>query len=233
MVCSSNMKTTNRSKSTKNRISTANIKVHAAHAEPEAQSDFINHEVKAKKFSWAAWILGIIVVVLLFGQGWPIVAIVNYKPIFRWQLNATLNSRYGKQTLEQMISEDLISTEAKKQKISVSKAEIDAKTTEIIKGLGENVTLDDLLSYQGMSKTDFENQLKLQLMVTKLLGSNVKVSETEIADYISKNQSLLTATTEAELNAEAKAAIIDQKVTEQLQTWFQELKAKAKIFRLI
>ena len=84
-----------------------------------------------------------------------------------------------------------------------------------------------------MTKAEFENQLKLQIIVTKMLGKNVTVSDQEINTYISENQSLLTATTEAGMRDEAKAALTDQKVSAQLQTWFQTIKSKAKIYRLL
>ena len=67
---------------------------------------------KNKKYNWLTWALGALVVLLLFGQGWPIVAVVNYKPIFRWQLDEAMKAQYGQQTLEQMISEQLILAEA-------------------------------------------------------------------------------------------------------------------------
>ena len=48
---------------------------------------------------------------------------------------------------------------------------------DLVKTLGPDVKLDDLLKYQGMTKTDFENQIRLQLTVEKILGKDVAVAE--------------------------------------------------------
>ena len=165
--------------------------------------------------------------------GWPIVAIVNNKPIFRWQLVNTLQTRFGQQTLEQILSEELIAEEARKQKIEVTQTEIESKTTEIVQGLGENVNLDDLLRFQGLDKRDFENQLRLQLTVAKILGRDIAISDADIDTYIEKNRSSLTATQPAQLRDEAKQAILDQKISEKLQPWFLEIKEKAKIYKFL
>jgi len=186
---------------------------------------------KRSRGKW--WLLAILLIALYFLiGGWPIVAIVNYRPIFRWQLNRLLFTRFGSQTLEQIISEQLISAEAAKQKISITQSEIDSKSQEIVQSLGENVSLDDMLKFQGMSKQDFESQLRLQLLVTKLLSRDLSLTDQDIDDYLVKNRELLSATEPGKLREQAKQALIDQKVSEKLQPWFLEIKEKAKIWRL-
>lgn len=170
---------------------------------------------------------------LLANKGLIVAAVVNGRPIFRWQLDKTLMSRFGKQTLEGMISEELIADAAKKSNVTVTAAEIQAKQTDILKGLGENVKLEDLLKYQGITKEDFDSQIKLQLTVQKILGRDLAIGESDIDSYIATNRATLIATDPGELRAEAKKAIIDQKVGELLQPWFMELKNKAKILRFI
>ena len=55
-----------------------------------------------------------------------------------------------------------------------------------------------------MTKTDFENQIRLQLTVEKILGKDVAVADTEVDDFIAKNRTTMTATGEAELRGEAR-----------------------------
>ncbi len=175
----------------------------------------------------------VISALLMANKGLIVAAIVDGHPIFSWQLNKTLTDRYGKQTLEGMISEQLIAEEAKKNGVNVTAADITAKEDSILKGLGANVKLDDLLQYQGITKKDFENQIKLQLTVQDILGKNLTVSDTDIADYIATNSATLTATDPAVLKKEARQAIIDQKVSTMLQPWFAELRSKAKILNFV
>lgn len=173
----------------------------------------------------------ILLAIFAVNKGWVVSAMVNGKPIFRVQLTQSLMSRYGNQTLEGMISEQIISDEGKKAGIIITQKDIDQKEKEILDSFGGNVSLEDLLTYQGMTKKDFDNQVKVQLLVYGLLGKDVTISDEEINAFIQNNASSLVATTEAEMKAEAKAALMDQKINEKVQPWFEEVKAKANIFR--
>ncbi len=181
-----------------------------------------------------AIILGIIILGLIgVNKGWVIAAVVNNKPIFRLTLNTALVSRYGTQTLENMISEQLIADEAKRQKVSVTQKEIDAQQQEILKSFGGNVTIEDVLKYQGMTKADFDQQIRLQMLLTKIIGKDITISDEDVTNYIATNESTLVATDSDGMKKEAKDAILMQKVGEQLQTWYAALKEKAKIYRFI
>lgn len=177
-------------------------------------------------------VLGLIAI-FVSNKGLLVAAIVNGRPIFRWQLTRVLTSRFGSQTLESMISQALIDAEAKKAGITVSQTDIAKKESDLVNSLGGDVSLDDILKYQGMTKADFEDQLRLQLTVEKLLGKDITITDADIDTYIATNESTLTATSEAGLKEEAKQAIFSQQVNEKLQTWFSEVRTKAKILRFL
>lgn len=201
--------------------------------ELQHRSNIVKHNLGTKNRRW--FYLGIlalaVVALFLANQGLLVVAVVNNRPIFSWELNQVLRSRFGKQILEGIISERLIAEAARKQGVKVSQAEIEAKTTDILKGLGPDVNIDDLLKYQGLTKEDFDNQIRLQLTVAKILGQDITISELDIDNYIASNQALLTSTDPAQMRAQAKSALLDQGIGEKLQLWFMELKDKAKIIR--
>lgn len=182
-------------------------------------------------------IVGALVILLgalvLANKGLVFAAIVNGKPIFSWELNQTLKSRFGQQTLEGMIGERLVAEEAAKQGVAVSAEELEAKRQEVVASLGGEAQFTDLLSFQGMTREDFENQIRLQLLVQKLLGGDVEVTEEEVDVYIRDNRATLTATEPAQLRVEARNVILDQKVSEKIQPWFLELKNNAKIMRFL
>lgn len=186
---------------------------------------------KNKKFV----VLGILAVVLVFAfalsRGYVIAAIVNNKPIFRFQLDQTLMNRYGKQTLEGMISESLIADEARKAGASVSQSEIDTQEQEVLKSFGGKVSLEELLKYQGTTKSEFDGQIKLQLLVNKLMEKDITITDEEIAAYRETNKALLVSTDEAEIKKEVRKTLLEQKVNEKVQPWFTEIKNKAKIFK--
>jgi len=189
---------------------------------------------KISKTGYAAIIFTAVILFLIaINRGLVFAAIVNGKPIFRSTLIKTLTTRYGQQTLDNMISERLIADEAKKLGVTVTKEEIDTKEQDILKSFGGNVTIDEILKYQGMTKTDFDEQIRLQMLLTKLIGKNITISDDDISNYIATNSAVLTATDEAGMRTEAKDAILMEKVGEQIQTWFTDLKNKAKIMKFI
>jgi len=177
-------------------------------------------------------VLGL-VAIFVSNKGLLVAAVVNGRPIFRWQLNSVMTSRYGQQTLDSMISQALIDEQARKAGITIAAADIAKKESDLVKSLGGNVSIDDVLKYQGMTKADFEDQLRLQLTVEKLLGKDITITDADVDSYIATNQATLTATDEAGLREEAKQAIFSQQINEKLQTWFSEVKTKAKILRFL
>lgn len=188
--------------------------------------------------SYSRFVFLIILVLALVGvfltnRGWFLAAVVDGKPIFRWELNRVLTSRFGQQTLEGMISEMLIADAAKEANVQVTDAEVAAKQQEIVASLGGNVSVDDLLKYQGMSKVDFDNQVKLQLTVQKILGKDLAITEADIDAFIASNRAMLVATTPAGMRDEARQAILDQKIGERLQPWFEQLKQEAQVSRYL
>jgi foldase protein PrsA len=185
-----------------------------------------------KKTAIIVVLLGLIAI-FVSNKGLLVAAVVNGRPIFRWQLTSIMTSRFGVQTLEGMISQALIDAEAKRAGITVSQADISKKESDLVKSLGGNVSIDDVLKYQGMTKADFEDQLRLQLTVEKLLGKDITITDADIDAYIATNEATFTATDEAGLREEAKQAMFSQQVNDKLQTWFSETRTKAKILRFL
>lgn len=177
-------------------------------------------------------VLGL-VAIFVSNKGLLVAAVVNGRPIFRWQLTSVMTSRFGQQTLDSMISQALIDEQARKAGITIAQADIAKKESDLVQSLGGNVSLDDVLKYQGMTKADFEDQLRLQLTVEKLLGKDITITDADVDGYIATNGSALTATTEAGLREEAKQALFSQQINDKLQTWFSEVKTKAKILRFL
>lgn len=184
-----------------------------------------------------AIIIGVLTLILLFAlalsKGYILVAIVNNKPLFRFQLDQTMMARYGKQTLEGMISESLIADEANRLNIVVSQEEIDKQEEEVLKSFGGKVSLDELLKFQGTTKAEFDSQIKLQLVVNKIMEKDITVTDEEIAAYKETNKALMVSSDEAALTEEARKALAEQKINEKIQPWFTELKNKAKIFKFL
>lgn len=162
-----------------------------------------------------------------------LVATINGSPVFRWDFNAMMESRFGKQTLEGLISERLIVQEANKAGVTIEPKEVDEKVSEVLKNLGTDVSLDELLAFQGLTKDDFTNQIKLQLTVEKLLGKDIQITDNDITNFIATNRAILKATSEAALKDEARKLILERGISSKLQSWFTEIRSKAAIEKFI
>ena len=182
------------------------------------------------------YILGIaiiIVVVLLaslvvWKKNWFVVAIVNNRPITTIELYQKLNQRYGKDVLDSIIQEKLISEEARKQKVTVSSQEADKKLKEIEDQIGGKEALDYALASQGLSLEQAKDQIKTQLIVEKILGKDIQVSDKDVEDFIKDNP------TAKDLSKDKiKEQVRSQKINEKFQTWIEDLKKKAKISKFI
>ncbi|HLD25345.1 MAG TPA: hypothetical protein VJB96_05505 [Patescibacteria group bacterium] len=190
----------------------------------------------ARRFSWR-WALGI-VAILTFGlvginKGWVIAAFVDGRPIYSWQLNQTLRTRYGQQTLEGMIGEVLISKESKKSGIVITEADVLEKQREILSSLGTEVNLSDFLKFQGLTESDFNQQIRVQLTVERLLTKDLTITEKDIDNYIATNRAMLVATRAAELREEARRAIVSTTVSEKIQSWFMDLRKESKVIKFL
>lgn len=168
---------------------------------------------------------------LYYFKGQFIVATVNNQPISRFAFNKELEKQAGKQVLDQMLTKTLITQEAQKSNITVSDKEIDDQMTTIQKQLEKNgQNLDQMLLLQGMTKDELKDQVKIQKIVEKMFGKDVKVTDKEINDYIEKNQESLPKDIKPEdLKIQVKEQLAQQKLSEKFTAWLQKAQKEAKI----
>jgi len=164
-------------------------------------------------------------------KGVFVAAMVNNQLISRQELDRELEKQAGKQALENMIIEKLILQEAKKKGVTVASDQVDQKLVEIdeqFKTQGQS--LDTYLASRGQTKDDVKKQVKVQLLVEKMLGDSVKVTDEEIKDYFDKNKSMFPkdATLESQKD-EIKNSLTQEKLSTSFQSWIENLKKDAKI----
>lgn len=182
---------------------------------------------------------GILLVVVIFfalgsfvykNKGLFVAGIVNNKPIISLTVYKKLVDQYGKQTLDQIIIEELISQEATRRKITLTDKDIDNEIKRVEENLGESVSLTDALKQQNMTLQDLRNRIKLQLTATKLVEDKVKVTDEEIDKYMKDNKDYLPKDQdEAKQKESVKSYLSEQKTNEEIQKLVTDLKTKAKI----
>jgi len=188
--------------------------------------------VRLKK-SYLLWGIGVIVLILILylSRSLLIAATVNGQPISRIAVIRELERQGGKQALNAIVTKNLILQEAKKQGVTVSQEDIDKELKRIeenIKRQGQ--TLDQALMLQGMTKENLVDQIRLQKMIEKIVGKDIKVADKEVDDYIAKNQESLPQDQERKvLGAQVKDQLRQQKLNEKVNAWIESLRKNAKI----
>lgn len=124
----------------------------------------------------------IILIVIALGllKNQFVVATVNGQPITRLELIKDLEKKQGKAALDSLITEQLILQEAKVKKIQISQTDLDQEISKIEKSItSQGQNLDELLNAQGMTRQDLTEQIKIQLILKKVVGT-VEIAEKEV-----------------------------------------------------
>ena len=173
----------------------------------------------------------ILAVVAFLAKGLFVAALVNGEPISRLAIISELEKQSGKAALDKAITRSLVFQEAAKKRVNVTKDEIAKEIARIdkqFKSQGQN--LDQLLSAQGISKAEFNEDIKIQIIDQKKLADKVKVTEKEFADFLDKNKDLLTNEKDQEAaKINLRLQLEQQKLSQQYQDWIANLKKNAKI----
>ncbi len=183
----------------------------------------------------ATWLVGAWIVViglaLFYYRGQFVVAVVNGQPIFRSALVRELERQSGKQVLDNLVLKTVVMQEASKQKVTVTDQEVTdeiAKLEKTFKGRGQD--LDSALATQGMSRSDLNEQMKLQKLVEKMVSKEVEVTDEEVTKYMETNKAFLPKDAKPDqLKADIKAQLLQQKQTAKIQEWVTALKDKATV----
>jgi len=194
---------------------------------------------KSKEFSrkqvWIFASIIIVLVVLYFAKGLLIAATVNGAPIGRLSVVSELEKQGGQGALDSLITKSLILNEARKRNITVSKADVDSQMKKIQTEIeSQGSTLDQELISQGMTRSSFSDQVKLELLLNEMVGKNATATDKEVSDYIAANKDQFPqGEIEATAREQTKQQITQQKLQQQLQDFVQNLRKKAKIIYFV
>jgi foldase protein PrsA len=164
-----------------------------------------------------------------------VAAVVNGQPISRLAVVKEAEKQTGKQTLSNLVRNSLIEQEAKKQNVTVSDKEINDEVKKLEGNLSkQGQKLEQVLSVQGMTRSDLNRLIRLDKLVAKMVGRDVKVSDKEVDEYLEKNKDLLPADQDqAALKKQVKERLVQQKTSEKVKAWLEDLQAKAKVIYFV
>lgn len=199
----------------------------------DLRNKVLDHKNKKRSLLLAGIIAGAILLYLL--RGLLVAATVNGEPISRLSVVKDLETQGGKAVIDRMITRKLIDQEAEKKKIQASQEDVDKEVKKIeeqFKGQGQN--LNDLLAAQGVNRERFIEEVKIQLLVERILGDQIKVSDQEFNDFLKQNEDLIKDEKDQDAaKKKLREQLAQQKLSQKYQEWIAELKKKAKIQYLV
>lgn len=178
-----------------------------------------------------ALILGALVLlgIIFYKKDLFVAATVNGTPVSTIELFGRMNQEHRSQTLDQLISEKLLLSEASNKGMKVNQEEVNKKISDLEGQFGGKENFDGLLAEQGQSRSTLDEQVRLQLIVEKLYLNEATVSSNEVDTFIKESTDFLQSTDAAEQRKEAEGVLKQQKLSQIFTERFQELKRTAKI----
>lgn len=168
-------------------------------------------------------------------RGQVVVAMVNRRPIFRWQLIRQLEKQSGALVANRLITEKLINQEAKKRGINVSDTEVAQEFSRLESDFKEQgQDLDQVLGIQGMSRDDLADQIKIQKMLEKMIGDDVEVTDEEVKTIFEKQKDNLPEGSDPEkIKENLQENLRQQKLGEKVQELLKSLRENGNIKNLL
>lgn len=127
---------------------------------------------------------------LSFGQN-DKVASVNGKEISKDDLYAEMLKTSGSETLDLMISDEIIRQETEKEDISVTDEEIAAEIAVYEEEYGGAEQLEAALAENGMTIEDLKEEVQTYVKIEKLIGPNIEITDEQIEAYFEENKDSL------------------------------------------
>ncbi|MBP1964804.1 peptidylprolyl isomerase [Paenibacillus aceris] len=115
------------------------------------------------------------------------VAKVNGVTINSDQLYQAMLASGGAQTLDSLISEELINQEGQKAGVQVTDEDIDKEVASVKGSYGSDAEFQQALTSYGMTIDDLKKSMKSQVLLKKILAPQVKITDDDIKKYYDEN----------------------------------------------
>ena len=114
------------------------------------------------------------------------VAVVNGVRIPRSQWHDRLETAYGPSVASQLIDDQIIRSEAKKEGVSVSEAEVDQEIERIIESIGGQEMFESALEANNITEGELREQIEVDLLATAILAPGLEYTEEDVKDFFSQ-----------------------------------------------
>jgi parvulin-like peptidyl-prolyl isomerase len=238
---SASRSTASRSTASKATASKVTPETTAAEEKAETKATATSSTSSKKSVNVSKRYIALIATILLLGaalfyfRGLFVAAVVNGQPISRFEVIRETEKKAGKQTLDTLIRDALIEQKAKEQNVTINDQEVDAEIKKLQDNLAkQGQNLDQVLEAQGMTQDDVRRYIRLDLIVRKIVGKDVNVTDEEVNKYIEENREALPeGQDEAALKKQVIEQLKQQKSNEKIRVWLADLQKEASVTHFV
>ncbi len=181
-------------------------------------------------FKVATLVLGLAILYFLYSKGILAIAFVNGQPITITEVVKFYQKEKTGNVIDKLIAEKVLEYEAKKRNIQVSVEEIQSEISQIEKEALENgKTLFQLLKESDKTAQDLEKEVRLKIIVYKILAEDIELTEEEVDEFLRENPELYKNLGRNEARERVRRLLLDAKVQSEYQTWIRQAKAESDI----
>lgn len=174
--------------------------------------------------------LVLLVGLVFLGAKYLVVAWVNNKPITRFEYYSQLDKKNGAEIKDQLIRERLVADEAAKRGVKVGQGEADARAKQIEDQQGGAEQLNQRLQLSGLTRDDFVELVKQQVIIEKMFGQGINVTDEDVTKFIEDNKEQMPEVIDDKVKGQVREEIKQQKINEGYSKWLDEaMKSKSVI----
>lgn len=119
------------------------------------------------------------------------IAKINGDAISKDELYDVMVEQYGAATVEQLIADKIVASEAKKQKITISDEELNKEVDKLKESYGGEEVFEQMLASNNTTVDVLKEDLKNYLTISKLIEPQIKITDEELKTYFDENKDSL------------------------------------------
>ncbi|MFB3166453.1 peptidylprolyl isomerase [Neobacillus sp. 179-C4.2 HS] len=116
------------------------------------------------------------------------VAKVDGEAINKDELYDVMVEQYGAATVEQLIADKIVASEAKKEKVTITDKELNEEVDKLKESYGGEEVFNQMLESNNTTVDALKDDLKNYLTIRKLLEPQIKITDEELQTYFDENK---------------------------------------------
>jgi foldase protein PrsA len=116
------------------------------------------------------------------------VAKVDGEAINKDELYDVMVEQYGAATVEQLIADKIVASEAKKEKVTITDKELNEEVDKLKESYGGEEVFNQMLESNNTTVDTLKDDLKNYLTIRKLLEPQIKITDEELQTYFDENK---------------------------------------------